>query len=129
MGSRYFLFSSYFLVEFCMFLFAEVYKDLGEGRRVVECLVLAAYLLVSGYWFSIYYDIGQGKRERDALIRAARNGEIDRLCFEELPHSEYLFVNEVRDDDPAGIANFYEFYNIPDTVEFHNSLEDFSPEK
>ena len=112
-----------------MFLFAESYRDWGKGSRAVECFVLAAYLLVSGYWFSIYYDIGQGKRERDALIRAARNGEIDILCFEELPHSEYLFVNEVRDDDKAGIANFYEFYKIPDFVEFRNTPEGFSPEK
>ena len=128
-GSRYFFLSSFFLVEFCMFLFAESYRDWGQGSRAVECFVLAAYLLVSGYWFSIYYDIGQGKRERDALIRAARNGEIDILCFEELPHSEYLFVNEVRDDDKAGIANFYEFYKIPDFVEFRNTPEGFSPEK
>ena len=128
-GSRYFYLSSLFLIEFGMFLFAEGYRDWGKGRRAAECLILAAYLLVSGYWFSIYYDIGQGKRERDALIRAARNGEIDRLCFEELPHSEYLFVNEVRDDDPAGIANFYEFYNIPDSVEFSNTPDGISPEE
>ena len=126
---RYFIFSSLFLVEFCMFLFDEVYKDLGKGLRAVECFILLAYLLVAGYWFSIYHDIGQGKMERDALIRAARNGEIDRLYFEELPHSEYLFVNEVRDDDSAGIANFYEFYNIPDSVEFSNMPEGFTAEK
>ena len=127
-GPRYFFLSSLFLVEFGMFLFAESYRDWGKGsRRAAECIVLAAYLLVSGYWFKIYYDIGQGKRERDALIRAARNGEINRLCFEELPHSEYLYVNEVRDDDPAGIANFYEFYNIPSSVEFSNTPEGFSP--
>ena len=125
---RFFIFPPLFLVEFGMFLFAESYRDWGEGRRVAECLVLAAYLLVSGYWFSIYYDIGRGKRERDALIRAARNGEIDRLYFEELPHSGYLFANEVRDDDPAGIANFYEFYRIPASVEFSNTPEGFSPE-
>ena len=112
-----------------MLLFAEAYEDWGKGRRAAECLVLVAYLLVSGYWFSIYYEIGQGKKERDALIRAAQNGEIDKLYFEELPHSEYLFVNEVRDDDPAGIANFYEFYNIPDSVEFSNTPEGFSPEE
>ena len=120
-GPRYFFLSSFFLVEFAAFLFAEGYKDWGKGKRVAECLVLAAYLLVSGYWFKIYYDIGQGKRERDALIQAARNGEIDRLYFEELPHSQYLYVNEVRDDDPAGIANFYEFYNIPASVKFSNT--------
>ena len=95
----------------------------------MECFILFAYQLVAGHWFSIYYDIGQGKKERDALIRAAQNGEIDKLYFEELPHSEYLFVNEVRDDDKAGIENFYEFYKIPDSVEFRNTPEDFSPEE
>lgn len=58
-GSRFFL-SSFFLVEFCMFLFAEVYKNWGKGCRAVECFILFAYLLVAGHWFSIYYDIGQG---------------------------------------------------------------------
>ncbi len=127
-GSRYFLFSSLFLVEFGMFLFAEAYKDWGRWRRVAECLVLAAYLLVGIHRFSIYYDIGQGKKEREALIRAAQNGEITRLYFEDLPHKEYIEINEPLDGSEHVIP-YRKFYSIPDSVEMHNSLEDFSPEK
>ena len=125
---RYFLFSSFFLVEFCMFLFAESYKEWKKGQRVAECLVLAAYLLVGIHRFVIYYEIGQGLKERNALIRAAQSGEMDRLYFEELPHSEYVFLSEPSDDDEWEVATFREFYKIPDSVEFYNSLVDISPE-
>ena len=124
---RYFLFSSLFLIEFGMFLFAESYRDWGKGQRVAECIVLAAYLLVGIHRFSIYYDISQGLNERKALIRAAQNGEIDKLYFEELPHSEYVLVSEPPDDNEGAVATFKEFYKIPESVEFHNSAEDFSP--
>ncbi len=128
-GSRYFFISSLFLIEFGMLLLAEGYWDWGKGRRVAEGLILLAFLLVGIHRFVIYYDIGQGKRERDALIRAARNGEINRLYFEELPHPEFVHLSEPPDDDEGNIVNFFDFYGIPDTVEFHNSLEDFSPEE
>ena len=127
--SRYFLLSSLFLIEFGMFLFAEGYKDWGKGRRIAECFILFAWLLVVGLRFSIYYDIGQGLKERKALIRAAQNGETDRLYFQELPHSEYVVVSEPQDDSAGAVAAFKEFYKIPDSVEFHNLPEDFSPEE
>ena len=127
--SRYFLFSALFLVEFCMFLFAESYRDWGKGQRVAECLVLAVYLLVAGHRFSVYYDISRGLSERKALIRAAQNGEIDRLCFDELPHSEYVVVSEPQDDSEGAVAAFKEFYKIPASVEFSNTPEGFSPEE
>ena len=127
--SRYFLFSSFFLVEFGMFLFAESYRDWGKGQRVAECLILAAYLLVAAHRFSVYYDISRGLSERKALIRAAQNGEIDRLYFEELPHSEYVAVSEPADDSKGAVAAFKEFYKIPDSVMFYNSPEDFSPKE
>ena len=127
--SRYFLFSSLFLVEFCMFLFAESYKDWDKGKRVAEILVLAAYLLVAAHRFSVYYDISRGLSERKALIRAAQNREIDRLYFEELPHSDFIVVSEPPEDSEGAVAAFKEFYKIPDSVEFHNSLEAFSPEE
>ena len=126
---RYFLFSSFFLIEFCMFLFAEVYKDWGKGRKAAECFILLAWLLVAGHRFSVYYEIGQGLKEREALIRAAQNGETDRLCFEELPHSEYVAITEPKDDEYREVAAFKKFYKIPDSVEFQNSPEGFSPEE
>ena len=127
--SRYFLLSSYFLVEFCMFLFAESYKDWGKGRRIAECFILFAWLLVVAFRFSIYYDIGQGLKEWKALIRAAQNGETDRLYFEDLPHGEYYMISEPLDIDEGSVAAFKEFYKIPDSVEFHNLPEDFSPKE
>ena len=127
-GARYFLFSTLFLVEFCMFLLAEGYNNWGNGRRVAECFILAAYLLVGIHRFSIYYDIGQGKKEREALIRAAQNGETNRLYFKDLPHSEYIEINEPLDGSEHVIP-YRKFYNIPDSVEMHNSLEAFSPEE
>ncbi len=126
---RYFIFSSLFLIEFCMFLFAESYRDWGKWRRVAECLVLAVYLLVGLHRFSIYYDIGQGLKEREVLIRAAKNGEINRLYFDELPHSEYVVVSEPPDDNEGGISAFKRFYKIPDSVEFSNTPESFSPDE
>ena len=127
-GSRYFLFSALFLVEFCMFLFAEAYKDWDNWQRVADCFILAAYLLVGIHRFAIYYDIGQGYKERKALIRAAQNGEINRLYFPDLPHNEYIEINEPLDGSGA-VYSYREFFKIPDSVEMHNSLEDFSPEE
>ena len=127
-GSRYFLFSSFFLVEFAMFLLAEVYKDLGKQLRVAEGFILLAFLLVGICKFSIYHDIGRAFSERMALIRAAQNGETDRLYFEDLPHKEYIEINEPLDGSEH-VAPYREFYHIPDSVEMHNSLEDFSPEE
>ena len=77
---------------------------------------------------SIYYDIGRAFSERMALIRAAQNGETDRLYFEDLPHKEYIEINEPLDGSEHVIP-YREFYHIPDSVEMHNSLEDFSPEE
>ena len=127
-GSRYFLFSSLFLIEFGMFLLAEVYKDRGKQLRVAEGFILLAFLFVGIHKFSIYYDIGQAFNERMALIRAAQNGETDRLYFEDLPHKEYIEINEPLDGSEH-VGPYREFYHIPDSVEMHNSLEDFSPEK
>ena len=127
--SRFFFFSFLFLVEFCMFLFAEGYKDWGKGKRVAECLVLAAYLLVAGHRFSVYYDISRGLSERKALIRAAQNGEIDRLYFEDLPHTEYVVVSEPPEGEEGSVEAFKEFYKIPASVEFSNTPEGFSPEE
>ena len=112
-----------------MFLFAESYKDWGKGRRIAECFILFAWLLVVAFRFSIYYDIGQGLKERKALIRAAQNGETDRLYFEDLPHGEYYMISEPLDIDEGSVAAFKEFYKIPDSVEFHNLPEDFSPKE
>ena len=126
---RYFLLSFFFMVEFCAFLFAEACRDWGKCRRVVECIVLLAYLLVAIHRFSIYFDIGQGLKKRDALIRAAQNGETERLCFEELPHNEYIVVSEPPDDSAGAVAAFKEFYKIPNSVKIYNSLEDFSPKE
>ena len=128
-GSRYFLFSSLFLVEFCLFLLDEVYKMYqGHQRwlRITSCLILLAYLIVGTHLALIYYDIGKGKRERDELIRAAQNGETDRLYFTDLPHNEYIEINEPLDGSEH-VQFFRDFYDIPDSVEMHNSLEDFSP--
>ncbi len=125
-GSRYFLFSALFLVEFCMFLFAESYGDWGKWRRAADGLILLAFLAVGIHRFVIYYEIGQGKKEREALIRAAQNGEITRLYFEDLPHNEYIEINEPLDGSGA-VKSYRTFYKIPDSVEMHNSLEDFSP--
>lgn len=128
-GSRYFLFSSLFLVEFCLFLLAEVYKEFQHYQkrlRVASGLILLAYLLVGAHRALIYYDIGVGKRERDKLILAAQTGETDRLYFADLPHSEYIEINEPLDGSEH-VKYFREFYQIPDSVEMHNSLEDFSP--
>ena len=124
-GSRYFLLSSFFLIEFCLFLFAEVYRHWLKWPRITDCLFLLAFVLVSMHRFFIYYDIGQGKKERDALIRAAQNGEIDRLYFPDLPHDEYIEYNEPLDGQ-IEVNYFREFFKIPDSVEMHNSLEDFS---
>ncbi len=124
-GSRYFLFSSLFLIEFGMFLLAEVYQDRGKQLRLAECFILLAYLLVGIRKFSIYYDIGRAFQERKALIRAAQNGETNRLYFEDLPHKEYIEINEPLDGSEH-VAPYREFYHIPDSVEMHNSREDFS---
>ena len=124
-GSRYFLFSSFLLIEFCLFLLAEVYRHRPKWSRITDCFILLAFVLVSVHRFFIYYDIGQGKKERDALIRAAQNGEIDRLYFPDLPHKEYIEINEPLDGS-AEVKYYREFYRIPDSVEMHNSLEDFS---
>ena len=127
-GSRYFLFSSFFLVEFCLFLFADVYTHWHKQSRFIDYIVLFAFLFVGIHRFSIYYDIGQGKKEREALIRAAQNGETDRLYFTDLPHNEYIEINEPLDGSEH-VRYFRKFYNLPDSVEMHNSLEDFSPEE
>ena len=51
------------------------------------------------------------------------------LCFEELPHNEYIVVSEPPDDSAGAVAAFKEFYKIPNSVKIYNSLEDFSPKE
>ena len=126
---RYFLFPSFFLAEFCVFLFAENYGDWGKWRKAADGLILLAFLAVGIHRFVIYYEIGQGVKERKELIRAAQNGETDWLCFEELPHSEYVALTEPREEDAGHVADFKRFYKIPDSVKFYNSPESVPPEE
>ena len=123
--SRFFLLSSLFLIEFCLLLFSEVYRRQRNANRIINGLLLLVYLIVSIHLFSVYNEIGQSKKERDALIRATQNEEINRLYFPDLPHKEYIYIVEPLDGSEQ-VPFFRRFYNNPDSVEMHNSLDDFS---
>ena len=127
-AARYFLLSSLFLIEFCLLLFSEVYSRQQNANRFVDGVLLLAFLIVSIHRFSVYYEIGQGKKERDELIRAAQKEEINRLYFPDLPHKEYIYIVEPLDGSEQ-VPFFRRFYKIPDSVEMHNSPEDFSSQE
>ena len=117
---RYFFCSDLFLIEFALALLAfeavSVRPYLSRAMTVALGVILAAVCVQR---FVIYAQIGEGKRERDLLIQQARNGEISRLYFPELPHSEYLWTNEPPDGSEQ-VGFFREFYRIPDEVEMSN---------
>ena len=117
---RYYFCSCLFLVEFALALLAyeaaSLRPRLSRALTVVLGVALAAVCVQR---FMIYAQIGEGKRERDLLIQQARDGEISRLYFPELPHSEYLWTNEPPDGSEQ-VGFFREFYRIPDEVEMSN---------
>jgi hypothetical protein len=117
---RYFLCSDLFLVEFALALlaieYAEAAPHISKTLRIVLCVILAG---VSLQRFVIYAQIGKGKKDRDARIQQARDGEITRLYFPELPHSEYLWIIEAPDGSEQ-VGFFRRFYHIPDEVEMSN---------
>ena len=121
---RYYFCSCLFLVEFALALLAYEHRNLRPCLSRVLTVVLGIVLAaVCVQRFVIYAHIGEGKRERDLLIEQARNGEISRLYFPELPHSEYLWTNEPPDGSEQ-VKFFRQYYAIPDEVEMSN----FPPE-
>lgn len=117
---RYFFCSDLFLIEFALALLAFEYPSLQPRRSNTLTAVLGVVLAaVCVHRFVIYAQIGEGKRERDLLLEQAGNGEISRLYFPELPHSEYLWTNEPPDGSEQ-VKFFRVFYGIPDRVEMSN---------
>jgi len=117
---RYYFCSNLFLIEFALALlaceFGRLNSRLAKGLPVIICLALVGTVFQR---FVIYAQIGVGKRDRDARIQQARDGEITRLYFPELPHSEYLWLIEAPDGSEQ-VPFFREFYRIPDGVEMSN---------
>ena len=117
---RYYFCSCLFLVEFALALLAYECGNLRPRiSRALTAVLGIAFAAVCVHHFVIYAQIGQGKRERDLLIQQARNGEISRLYFPELPHSEYLWTNEPPDGSEQ-VPLFRDYYRIPDEVEMSN---------
>ena len=126
---RYYFCSCLFLIEFVLALLAVEYGNLRPRSSKALTVVLGVALTaVCVHHFVIYAQIGEGKRERDLLIQQARNGEISRLYFPELPHSEYLWTNEPPDGSEQ-VKFFRQYYGIPAEVEMSNlPFEDMDPE-
>ena len=117
---RYFFCSNLFLIEFSLALLAYEYASLRPHlSRVFTLLLGLALAAVCVHRFVIYAQIGEGKRDRDLKIQQAVNGEISRLYFPELPHSEYLWANEPADGSEQ-VGFFKQFYGIPKEVEMSN---------
>ena len=117
---RYYFCSCLFLVEFALALLAYECGNLRPRiSRALTAVLGVAFAAVCVHHFVIYAQIGQGKRERDLLIQQARNGEISRLYFPELPHSQYLWTNEPPDGSEQ-VQFFRQYYAIPDEVEMSN---------
>ncbi|MBQ3756839.1 MAG: hypothetical protein II873_06970 [Oscillospiraceae bacterium] len=117
---RYFFCSDLFLIEFALALLAYEAASLrARLSRALTVILGVALVAVCVQRFVIYAQIGEGKRERDLLIQQARDGEITRLYFPELPHSEYLWTNEPPDGSEQ-VKFFRQYYGIPAGVEMSN---------
>ena len=117
---RYYFCTNLFLIEFALALLASEYSAFDPRLlKVLSILVSISFIAVLIQRFTIYAQIWEGKKDRDARIQQARNGEITRLYFPELPHSEYLWIVEAPDGSEQ-VPFFREFYQIPDEVEMSN---------